>query len=43
MIASVDTDVLLDLFRSDSPQHPRSRQWLMDAYDRGAIIACDVE
>ena len=42
MITSVDTNVLLDLFRSDSPHHTQSRQWLMDAYDRGAIIACDV-
>ena len=38
MITSVDANVLLDLFRTDSPHHARSRRWLRDAYDRGAII-----
>ena len=42
MITSVDANVLLDLFRSDSPHHARSRRWLRDAYDGGAIIVCDI-
>ena len=42
MITSVDTNVLLDLFRSDAPHHSQSRGWLRKAYDRGAIVVCDV-
>ena len=42
MITSIDTNVLFDLFRTDSPHHSRSRGWLRDAYDRGAIIVCDL-
>ena len=42
MITSIDTNVLFDLFRTDSPHHSRSRGWLREAYDRGAIIVCDL-
>ena len=42
MITSVDTSVLLDVFASDSPHHSQSQAWLIDAYDRGAILVCDV-
>ena len=42
MITSVDTNVLLDLFQSDAPHHSQSRGWLRRAYDRGAIVVCDV-
>ena len=42
MITSVDTNVLLDVFRTDSPHHSRSREWLRGAYDRGAVIVCDI-
>lgn len=42
MITSVDTNVLLDVFVSTSPHHPRSRKWLINAYDRGAILVCDI-
>ncbi len=42
MITAVDTSVLLDVFVSDAPHHARSQEWLIDAYDRGAILVCDV-
>ena len=42
MITSVDTNVLLDVFVSDTPHHSRSQEWLIRAYDRGAIVVCDV-
>ena len=42
MITSVDTSVLLDVFASGSPHHSQSQAWLIDAYDRGAILVCDV-
>ena len=42
MITSVDTSVLLDVFVSGAPHHSRSQEWLIDAYDRGAIFVCDV-
>ena len=42
MITSVDTNVLLDVFASGSPHHSQSQAWLIDAYDRGAILVCDV-
>ena len=42
MITAVDTNVLLDLFRTDSPFHSPSREWLRRAYDRGAVIVCDL-
>ena len=42
MITSVDTNVLFDLFRTDSPHHTQSLRWLRQAYDRGAVIICDL-
>ena len=42
MITSVDANVLFDLFRTDSPHHAQSRVWLRGAYDRGAVIVCDL-
>jgi len=42
MITSVDTNVLLDVFISDAPHHSQSQKWLIGAYDRGAILVCDV-
>ena len=42
MITSVDTSILLDVFASGSPHHAQSQAWLIDAYDRGAILVCDV-
>ena len=42
MITSVDTNVLFDLFRTDSPHHSQSLGWLRGAYERGAIIICDI-
>ena len=42
MITAVDTSVLLDVFLPDEHHGPRSALWLRAAYDRGAILACDV-
>ncbi len=42
MITAVDTNVLMDTFRSGSPHHTQSQTWLRTAYDSGAIIVCDV-
>ena len=42
MITAVDTNVLLDICRSDAPHHSQSREWLRVAYDTGAIIVCDM-
>ena len=42
MISAVDTSVLLDVFLADGHHGPRSKEWLRDAYDRGAILVCDV-
>ena len=42
MITAVDTSVLLDVFLPDDKHGPRSREWLRNAYDRGAILVCDV-
>ena len=42
MITSVDTSVLLDVFVSGSPHHSQSQASLIAAYDRGAILVCDV-
>ncbi len=41
MITSIDSNVLFDLFRTDSLHHSQSRAWLRDAYDRGAVVVCD--
>ena len=42
MITSVDTNVLLDVFVSDALHHSQSQEWLIGAYDRGAVLVCDV-
>ena len=43
MITSVDTNVLFDLFRTDSPYHAQSIvNGSERAYDRGTIIICDI-
>ena len=42
MITAVDTNVLLDVFVSSAPHHSQSQEWLISAYDRGAILVCDV-
>lgn len=42
MISAVDTSVLLDVFLPDERHGPRSKEWLRNAYDRGAILVCDV-
>ena len=42
MIASVDTNVLFDVFRTDSPHHYQSLQRLRRAYDGGSVIICDI-
>ena len=42
MITSVDTNVLLEVFLSGTPHHSQSQKWLIRAYDRGAILVCDV-
>ena len=42
MITVVDTNVLLDVFVADPDHGARSRSWLRDAYDFGAILACDI-
>ena len=42
MITSVDTNILLDVFVSGARHHSQSQGWLTRAYDRGAILVCDV-
>ena len=42
MISAVDTSVLLDVFLPDERHGPGSKEWLREAYDRGAILICDV-
>ena len=42
MITAVDTSVLLDVFLADACHGPRSREWLRDAYDSGALLVCDI-
>ena len=42
MITSVDTNVLLDVFLSGTPHQSQSRGWLINAYDRGAILVCNI-
>lgn len=42
MITAVDTNVLLDVFADDPHHAARSKEWLRAAYDRGAIVACDI-
>ena len=42
MITAVDTSVLLDVFLPDEHHGPRSAHGLRTAYDRGALLVCDV-
>ena len=42
MITAVDTNVLLDVFVSSAAHHSQSQEWLISAYDRGAILVCDI-
>ena len=42
MITAVDTSVLLDVFLADEQHGPQSKALLRNAYDRGAILVCDV-
>jgi predicted nucleic acid-binding protein len=42
VITAVDTNVLMDIFRSNAPHHTQSQNWLRAAYDAGAIIVCHV-
>lgn len=42
MITAVDTSVLLDVFLPDDRHGERSKQRLREAYDAGAIVACDI-
>ncbi len=42
MITAVDTSVLLDVFASGAPHHSQSQERLISAYDKGAILVCDV-
>ena len=42
MITAVDTNVLLDVFLPDDRFGPWSDAQLRDAYDRGAVLVCDI-
>ena len=42
MITAVDTSVLLDVFLPDEHHGQRSAHGLRTAYDRGALLVCDV-
>ena len=42
MITAVDTSVLLDVFLPDKHHGPLSKELLRNAYDRGAILICDL-
>ena len=42
MTTAVDSSVLLDVLGADPTFGQRSRQALRTAYDRGALVACDV-
>ena len=42
MITAVDTSVLLDIFLPDNRHGEESKRRLREAYDSGAIIACDI-
>ena len=42
MITAVDTNVVLDVLLRDEIQGPPSREWLRDAFDRGAVLVCDI-
>jgi predicted nucleic acid-binding protein len=42
MTTAVDSSVLLDVLGADAKFGPGSREALRAAYDRGALVACDV-
>ena len=42
MITAVDTNVILDVLLLDEVHGPPSREWLRDAFDRGAVLVSDV-
>ena len=42
MIVALDTNVLFDLFRTDSPHHSQANRLIRDAHNRGKIIVCDI-
>ncbi len=42
MITAVDTSVLLDIFLPDERHGRTSKEWLVEAYDAGAIIISHV-
>ena len=42
MITAVDTNVLLDVLVFDQIHEPQSEARLRDAYDRGAVLVCDI-
>ena len=42
MITAVDTNILVDVFHTDRLYGSQSREALRDAFDRGAILVCDV-
>ena len=42
MITAVHTNVLLDVFGPDLRHGPESAGWLSAAYDRGAVLVCDI-
>ena len=42
MITAVDTNILLDIFLPDPEFGDISKRLLRQAYDEGALIACDI-
>ncbi len=42
MITAVDTSVLIDEFFGDERFGTRSREWLRDAYEMGALLVSDI-
>ena len=42
MITSLDTNVLFDLFRTNSPHHSQASQWIREAHGKGEIVVCDI-
>lgn len=42
MITAVDSSILIDILSGDRVFGPRSRAAVMDAHDRGGVVACEV-
>ena len=42
MITAIDTNVMIDLLTDDSVHGESSRQLLIDAYDEGGLVICEV-